>query len=304
MRLIFGTFLLVACAPVRPPQAPTYTPAELVERSKGSIVHVVTDHDDGSGFVVAKGRVATSRSIVANAGRIQVVLPDGTTRGVTGVWLAENDLGAAILAVDTTGLKLMALADSGTLKKGDAVASLGHGGALAVGTVAAPGEIPTGPAHAELSHAIMGGPVVNRHGESIGVHVRAEPRGGFRVTVANQLVPLAHAATPAQPISVLGRAPRASEAAGGHATDCEAGKLDACAQYRAEEPEKARALLVKACNDGSGAACTLAARMTGGGEGGPANPARAQALFELACERGEADACAEMPKPKQPRRKR
>lgn len=293
MRLILGAVLLTACAPVRPPQAPTYTTAELVERSKASVVHVVAEREDGSGFVVGKDRVATNRRIVANAPSIEVVFADGTRRTVSGVWLAANNAELVVLGVDTGGRAAMALGDSGLLKSGDKLVSLGHGGAF---------EAVPGPTSAELAHTLAGGPIVNVHGEVMGVHTGAVPgKDGFRLTLANTLVPIAHASTPAQPISALGAPPVPVEP---HAADCEAGKVDACAFYRKEAPEKARALLVKACSDRSGPACTLAARMTRDGEGGPANPARAQALFELACERGEADACAEVPKPKAPRRKR
>lgn len=307
MRLILGAALLVACAPVRPPQAPTYTPAELVERSKVSVVHVVTDHEDGSGFVIRKDRIATSRRLLANASRIEIVLADGARRPVDGVWLPEQDqdLDLAVLGVDTSGLSPMPLADSGTVRVGDTVVTLGFGGASSEIKARAEGTPSAGTHDHALTLALIGGPMANAHGEVLAVLPHDGVDHIYHGIPVNKLVPLAHATTPARPISVLGGAPpRASEPVEPHAAECEAGKIDACAQYRTEAPEKARGILVKACNEGSGAACTLAARMTRGGEGGAANPARARALFELACERGEADACAELPKPKAPRRKR
>lgn len=303
MRLILGAVLLAACAPVRPPQAPTYTAAELVEQSRTFVVRLATDQDDGSGFVVAKDRVATSRHILGNAARAEIVLADGTRRLARGVWVSDKEPDLAVLDVDTSGLRALPLADSGTLRKGDAVVALGFGAAFAEIEVLAEGELPEKKVTPELFHTLTGAPGLNVHGQVVGV-LASDVRPFARATPVNKLVPLAHASTPAQPLSVLAGPPRESAPRETALAGCEAGNMEACARLRKDAPEKARELLVRRCNGRSGAACTAAAEMTRAGEGGAANAARAQALFELACEQGEAEACAEVPRPKAPRRKR
>jgi len=119
--------------PKTPADLPAFNTAELVARTRASIVRIEGRGRDGSqegvgtGFVIdAEGLIATSLHVIGEGRAIQVRLADGSTPEVTGIhaWDRPHDL--AIVRVRASGLSALPLGDSDALPQGAPVIALGH----------------------------------------------------------------------------------------------------------------------------------------------------------------------------------
>ena len=109
------------------------TVSELVESVSDSIVVVTFRGRDGrrqglgTGFVVAEdGLIATNMHVIGEARPIAVEFKDGRKFDVSEIHATEKSMDLAVLRIPTTGLKPLALADSDTLKAGQAVVAIGN----------------------------------------------------------------------------------------------------------------------------------------------------------------------------------
>lgn len=165
------------------------TPAAIASRSTQSIVVVKTDQGLGSGFAVAMPqRVVTNLHVVAGASKIQAFLVDGETLEVTGVlgWDTVNDL--AVLQI-AEGLPMLTLAKDPPNVGAPVVAignPLGFAATVSDGIVSAfRAEEATTlmQISAPIAPGSSGGPVIDDHGQVVGVAV-ATIRGGQNLNFA------------------------------------------------------------------------------------------------------------------------
>lgn len=125
--LSFGWFI-----PARA-DAPAKSVAEIAETAKKSLVVVVFTGRDGkqqglgSGFVVDKdGLIATNLHVIGEARPVSVQFPDGKRSEVEAIHATDRKMDLAILRIAAKKLTALPLADSGTLKDGQAIVVLGH----------------------------------------------------------------------------------------------------------------------------------------------------------------------------------
>jgi serine protease Do len=135
----------------------------------------------GSGFVInADGYVVTNNHVVDGATEIRVKFADG--RELAGKVVGRDEkTDLALLKVDATGLPVIPLGDSARLEVGEPVMAVGNPFGLeqtvTTGIVSATGRaIGAGPyddfiqTDASINPGNSGGPLVNSHGEVVGVN--------------------------------------------------------------------------------------------------------------------------------------
>jgi len=134
----------------------------------------------GSGFIVnSNGYILTNSRIVENASRIRIKLNDNRImEGVVVGTDPRTDL--AVLKVGATGLPALRFAASNSVKVGEWVAafgcSFGLDKTITAGIVSAKrraigSEIPLLQTDAVINSENNGGPLVNLHGEAVGVNI-------------------------------------------------------------------------------------------------------------------------------------
>jgi S1-C subfamily serine protease len=181
----------------------------LYERASSSVVHItsrtqvfdffrgtVPQEGTGSGFIYDdQGHIVTNHHVVADAEEVEAVLADGTTVKATIIGAdAYNDLAVLKLdGVSATSLKPLPLGQSHGLKVGMRVIAIGNpfglDRTLTTGVISALGRTIEREDEAALGEMIQtdaainpgnsGGPLLNLHGEVIGVNssIRS-PSGG------------------------------------------------------------------------------------------------------------------------------
>ena len=165
----------------------------------------------GSGFFIdAQGHILTNNHVVDKVSTVQVFLSDGTQlEGKVIGTDANNDI--ALLQVDAAkipGLAYLVLADSGMVKPGQMAVALGSPfglqGSITVGIVSGIGRSIPGSSSRNMTGIIQtdaainpgnsGGPLLNSHGEVIGINtaIEASANGvGFAVPIdtAKKILP-------------------------------------------------------------------------------------------------------------------
>jgi serine protease Do len=133
------------------------------------------------GFLIdSQGYIVTSARVVSDARRIEATLHDGRT--LTAELVARDLLNdVAVLKVAATGLPTIALGDSRSVVTGEPVLTPGPPGRdreLTVATLRATGAATGGNLAVDLSPGPegWGGPLLNRHGQAIGV-LTSDTRG-------------------------------------------------------------------------------------------------------------------------------
>lgn len=160
------------------------TVADLVGRTSGAVVQIVTSDSAGkelalgSGFLISPdGKIVTNYHVIKGAHSAVVKLSDGAFFPVAGVWAVDATLDIAILRVNGAGLPFLRWAPSDNLRVGDHVVAIGSPlgleGTVSDGIISAlraesPGEnwIQT---TAPVSHGNSGGPLLDMKGGVVGM---------------------------------------------------------------------------------------------------------------------------------------
>ncbi len=188
------------------------SPAEIARRATPAVVQIRAHGRVGSGFVVdPSGLIATSLHVVEDATELVVVLADGRTfvRVEVVAFDETNDL--VVLAIAASGLPALRLAGQ-PIAAGERVVAIGHPQGLentvSDGLVGAVRKDVTGAdvlqITAPISPGSSGGPVLDEHGEVVGVAASTH-RIGQNLNFASpvhHLVPLI-AARERRPLSAL-----------------------------------------------------------------------------------------------------
>jgi putative serine protease PepD len=149
---------------------------------------------EGTGFVYdSKGDIVTNQHVVSGASSVKVKFSDGSTYTATVVGSdATTDI--AVLHVDAPASKLnpLTLADSSKVSVGDGVVAIGNpfglDGTVTSGIVSAVGREISSPndapiegaiqTDAAINHGNSGGPLLDLHGDVIGITSQIQSEGG------------------------------------------------------------------------------------------------------------------------------
>ena len=145
----------------------------------------------GSGVIVeaSKGLILTNHHVVAGADEVEVVLADGRKLGTE--WVrSDPKTDLAVLKVKPDKLTSAPLGDSDAMDVGDVVLAIGSPEGLpqtvTMGIISAKGRNTSDPnayqsflqTDAAINHGNSGGPLVNLHGEVIGINAAIVSRTG------------------------------------------------------------------------------------------------------------------------------
>jgi putative serine protease PepD len=150
---------------------------------------------EGSGFVVDKqGHIVTNQHVVDGASSVEVTFADGSKASAKVVGTdPSNDLAVIkVDGVDSSKLQPLTLADSSSVKVGDAVYALGSPYGLedsfTAGIVSALGRTIQSPnqhsisgaiqTDAAINHGNSGGPLLNTSGQVVGVNAQIQSDSG------------------------------------------------------------------------------------------------------------------------------
>src|ERR1700754_250367 len=161
------------------------SPHDVYESAKDSVAYITTGEGTGSGFVVSDdGYVVTNAHVVEGAnGQIKAKIGDGKTLDAQD---ASTDL--ALLKVDASNLKPLALGDSSTVQVGDPAYAIGNpfglDRTLTTGVISALQRQISSPngfsiddvlqTDAAINPGNSGGPLFNAQGQVIGVNSQIE----------------------------------------------------------------------------------------------------------------------------------
>ncbi len=159
-------------------EQPSLTPQQIAAMALPSVVRIEVPGGLGSGFVVrADGRIITNLHVVTGAHEATVVLADG--RKLSGVEILEANeaFDLALLKVPAVKLAPLPLGDSSKVQVGQHVVAIGHplglSNTVSDGLVSGLRQISAQASLLQLSAPISpgssGGPIIDEHGEVIGV---------------------------------------------------------------------------------------------------------------------------------------
>ncbi len=178
-----STSLLRADEPTKPAEKPEANSVEqLAASARKSVVMILAAGRDGkqrgvgTGFVVGDGLIATNMHVIGEARTITVQTSDGKKYEATHVHATDRNSDLAVIRIDLKDMAVLKLADSDTLKQGQAIVALGNPQGLdysvASGVVSARREI-DGISMIELRVPIepgnSGGPLLDREGRVHGI---------------------------------------------------------------------------------------------------------------------------------------
>jgi putative serine protease PepD len=188
----------------------TLTPAQIYAQSASGVVDIsvsgtTTDQfspygfgqqteGEGSGFVIdTKGDIVTNQHVVDGASSIVVRFKDGTRAKATVVGTdATTDLAVIRVHVASSKLHPLALGSSSSIQVGESVAAIGSPfglpSSITSGIVSATGRTITSPDNSSIPGAIQtdaainkgnsGGPLIDAHGNVIGVNAQIDSSTG------------------------------------------------------------------------------------------------------------------------------
>lgn len=221
--------------------APAYTPAEMnnidvYKRVVPSVVNItagtvtldffygfVPQEDQGSGFILDKqGHILTNYHVIANAQRIEVQTWD--KRRFQAHLIGGDRLhDLALLQIDAPNLQPAVLASSRDLQVGQQVYAIGNpfglSGTMTSGIISAIRSV-RGPESAPIENAIQtdaainpgnsGGPLLNSHGEVIGINTMIAQNGAEQNAGIGFAIPIDTAKAVLQDLQRYGHARRPS----------------------------------------------------------------------------------------------
>jgi putative serine protease PepD len=167
----------------------TLSPHDVYQNAKDSVAYITTQTGTGSGFVISDdGYIVTNAHVIEGAnGQIKAKVGDGKTLDAKLVGQdASTDL--ALLKVDATNLKPLALGDSSTVQVGDPAYAIGNpfglDRTLTTGVISALQRQISSPngfsiddvlqTDAAINPGNSGGPLFNAQGQVIGVNSQIE----------------------------------------------------------------------------------------------------------------------------------
>ena len=168
------------------------SPHDVYQAAKDSVAYITTQSGTGSGFVISDdGYIVTNAHVVEGAnGQIKAKIGDGKTLDAKLVGQdASTDL--ALLKVDASNLKPLALGDSSTVEVGDPAYAIGNpfglDRTLTTGVISALQRQISSPngfsiddvlqTDAAINPGNSGGPLFNAQGQVIGVNSQIESTG-------------------------------------------------------------------------------------------------------------------------------
>ena len=174
------------------PSDTAMSPHDVYNAAKDSVAYITTGVGTGSGFVVSDdGYIVTNAHVVEGAnGKINAKIGDGKTLDAKLVGEdASTDL--ALLKVDASNLKPLALGDSSNVQVGDPAYAIGNpfglDRTLTTGVISALQREISSPngfsiddvlqTDAAINPGNSGGPLFNNHGQVIGVNSQIESTG-------------------------------------------------------------------------------------------------------------------------------
>ena len=176
--------------------SPQLSLEELTEKIKPGVVGVRGRERNGTGlFITNTGLIVTNAHVARDQGELSVVRANGQMLPANIVYI-DPALDVALLKVDATDVRPLALAPANLVKQGETVFAMGNPEnamefSLTKGVVSAVGELPSlGPGtwiqtDAPLNHGNSGGPLVNMSGEVVGINSRSvDKKGGYRIGFA------------------------------------------------------------------------------------------------------------------------
>ena len=221
--------------------APDYTPAEInnidvYKRALPSVVNItagtvtldffygfVPQEDQGSGFILDKqGHILTNYHVIANAQKIEVQTSD-KRRYQARLIGGDRTHDLALLQIDASNLQPAVLASSRNLQVGQQVYAIGNpfglSGTMTTGIISAIRSV-RGPESAPIDNAIQtdaainpgnsGGPLLNSHGEVIGINTMIAQNGAEQNAGIGFAIPIDTAKAVLQDLQKYGHARRPS----------------------------------------------------------------------------------------------
>ena len=209
--------------------------ADLYERVSPAVVNITVraqrtsggnqpefEQGTGSGIILdTDGNILTNNHVVGEANRVEVTLADGTKLAATVVGQDPlSDL--AVVRVQTTADKLTpaTLGDSTALRVGQLAVAIGNPfgleRSLTVGVVSSVGRVrPSGVGRRSIPNMVQtdaainpgnsGGPLLNSHGEVIGINTQIQTSNGIRGNMGVGFAVPVNAARRALPDLLAGR---------------------------------------------------------------------------------------------------
>jgi putative serine protease PepD len=171
---------------------------EIATRSKQGVVDITVTQGpsraEGSGFVVDKrGDIVTNEHVVSSGGSIQVTFADGRKAAAQLVGQdASSDIAVIRVSTSSSELQPLTLGDSSKVQVGDGVVAIGSPfglpGTVTTGIVSALGRDIKAPNNYTITGAIQtdapinrgnsGGPLLDAHGNVIGVNSQINSNSG------------------------------------------------------------------------------------------------------------------------------
>jgi hypothetical protein len=187
--------------------------AAILDQASPAVVTVLTETRQGSGFVIrADGIVVTTWHVIAGASRVRVRLSSGQLLAVTRIVAANPDRDVAMMHVAGTGLPIVRLGDTATVRRGDRILVIGS--PLGLEQTVSDGLIsairhrpdPVLQVTAPISPGSSVGPVLNAQGLVVGVAV-FRLRGGKNLNFAGAGRGGHGSGGPVRPVAVHGAGP-------------------------------------------------------------------------------------------------
>ena len=175
----------------------------IIAKVKPAVVYIETEQKSGSGMIIeSTGYILTNAHVVSDSNTANVTLSDGRKFIATIVGRDEN-IDLALLKIYVTGLPVILLGDSNSIEQGDPVFALGYPLGLEGDVSFKDGTLSRrlllgGVTYLEISAQILpgnsGGPLVDEHGNVIGVNTLAigtkeTLKFALPINIAKNLIP-------------------------------------------------------------------------------------------------------------------